>query len=189
MSLPSSADKSARPKIFSDNAPERFAPSALCPLTAFTRWLVGQEPEVRHAIAINVDLCLRHDPVYRGLSRRAVACPILQLELWLTQRPADPYQTLARLLLLRGALPLLVFANRTQAHDWHALVEENVHWQARAESVGDENLAESCRHSLVELPGRARMWMEAARSWQQLCNTQLSDEAVQCWLEIAELQE
>jgi hypothetical protein len=101
----------------------------------------------------------------------------------------DVYWTLARFFVLRGAVNLLVFRNRSKWEDWEAHAEETARRLIRAECQGEEAIAALCRNSLEQAAPRARLWMEAAVSWAQLCNSSLSSEALEAWLEIAERQE
>lgn len=168
--------------------PEWPEPLPSAPLTVFARWFACQDAQVRLCIALNLGRCLRRERAFKRIAAQFEGA-IDRLVFWLNQQPDDPCQTLSRLFVLRGALNLLVFRSRSRREDWATLTRESLHLLARAEREGVEELAKVVQ-AFLALPERAAVWMQAAQSWEQLCKEgQLSDEALEQWLEIAERQQ
>ena len=158
--------------------------SLVCPLSLFAAWFAKQPEPVRERIGGSVGDFVASDVFYRRLPAK-LRCPVRRLEAWLECASPTPEQTLGRLAVVRQAIDLCVFRNRSTRDDWAALSNETVDQLVSATHCEDAEMSALCRHGLEALPARALLWIESARSWRQLCASVLSEEALSCWMEIA----
>lgn len=69
----------------------------------------------------------------------------------------------------------------TTRDDWDLTSERNEEIAAEIEAGGNADFAKQLRHSNQDVPVRREVWIAAAQSWRQLCNSTLSNEAVEAW--------
>ena len=162
--------------------------SLVCPLATFLAWYELQPELLRQLIASDTERFLAQDGLYSRLPA-SLRKPMARFKAWLVRPSADCYHTLARVALLKESINLCVYRNRKTHDDWAALSEEGVDHLLVARAKGDIELLAICQDGLDKLPEQALAWILSARSWHQLCASNLSEEALACWMEVASWQQ
>ena len=159
----------------------------VCPLVTFQAWYHAQPEQLRELIAGAASRFLVHEALYARLPAK-LCKPVARFKAWLRRPSKDCYHTLARVALLQQAINLGIYLHRETLDDWAKLSGEGVDHFLAAKAEGNANLIAICQEGMDKLPERAMAWIVSARSWRQLCASNLSQEALATWFEIATWQ-
>ena len=82
-----------------------------------------------------------------------------------------------------GALVDFIMIGRSTKEDWSKKKESNKDVVEDALAEGDQDIADTVRRQLEQLPFRSRQWLNAAQTWDSLRNGPLSPTAIHIWLD------
>lgn len=152
------------------------------PIQILADWYRRQESQVRLVVAFYVGNTVLPTPTSEQELTARFADNGASLERWLEamgQAGSGPFTRLRLLghtIMIRGLVTMRVFGDRRTPDDFEVLNEE------RAESSGEMSPDEAARAGLAPFtPGDIEVWQTAWQGWSQLCNSSLSDEAINSW--------
>ncbi len=87
-------------------------------------------------------------------------------------------------MLLARATVSFFLSSHGQSGYWEVAKDRNLELaeQWESEAPGNEN-SRKLREFTSDFEQRAKTWVKVAESWQQLCSSPLSDEALEAWIE------
>ena len=153
------------------------------PLQIFSDWLGSQPKEVGDKIALVVG-CAVLPNVDTGIGFLRFTLKSKEMvNAWLAQDTEHGMQQVARALMVRELVSLMVFRNSETTDDWEQQADERKGMLEAAKTLGYDHLTPELEANVPERPGRREEWMAAAQSWRQLRSSSLSDEALEAWFD------
>ena len=102
-------------------------------------------------------------------------------ERWLKDDQGDPEQRATRVLIARTLIEFFVVRKRTP-EQWESMVEMHQRSLEKFSEEGRPDLVEPLRRILERAPSRQRQWEMVIEDWDELCDSKLSDDAIDEWI-------
>ena len=154
--------------------------TAMNPVKVFEEWYLRQPTRVRD----HIDTFVSWAALSPGSEREQydlLLQPGKAFAAWLAKVRIDGpdtfgnFRTIGTAIMLRGLVTLLGFRDRRQPDDWIEVNENRA--RAREMFGADHPMGQPVPEEEMQ------MWSDSAKSWDQLCNSSLSDEAIDGWLD------
>jgi len=143
------------------------------PISAIVSWLDAQPPEVKDTIAILVMMRL---PEFELFSHHLNILP--ELYKWLQEDERDRLLVTTGKAVIFRALVNFTCRRHFSKEGWDEMTGDNAWIKDQVAGEGQEDVANMAATLLQGVPFRKALWLKAARSWEQLCANDLSDEAL-----------
>ena len=154
------------------------------PVQVFAEWYRRQEPHVKSDVETFVGYSAMPKPESEQESAKRMLNGSACFNEWLEGVEKSERGFISQRLLighavmLRGLVTLLVFQHRKKVDDFEAINERRADLEkAMGPDWGHSSLFEPMK------PEEIQLWIDAAQSWEQLCNSSLSDEAIDAWID------
>ncbi len=159
--------------------------STISPLDAFGEWFESLPISVREDISflsyIPLQKLLKVDIDTFDSKTRSDAF----LD-WVINKEESYFTTVGKLLIIRSCIDFFIMQKRGTAEGWdetkrdHELMLEKIPNDPKA----PDGIEETVRGMLEKMPFRSKQWIKAAETWKNLCDSNLSDEALHAWMDL-----